>query len=78
VKVFDKVLGKKRIKCFKKIKTRGEKVTGIRSRYKPLLLFQGEMPCISSQAVVVHSFIPSTQEAEAGGFLSSRPAWSTE
>jgi hypothetical protein len=28
--------------------------------------------------VVAHSFNPSTQEAEAGGFLSSRPAWSTE
>jgi hypothetical protein len=28
--------------------------------------------------VVVHAFNPSTQEAEAGGFLSSRPAWSTE
>ena len=28
--------------------------------------------------VVVHSFNPSTWEAEAGGFLSSRPAWSTE
>jgi major histocompatibility complex class I len=24
--------------------------------------------------VVVHTFDPSTQEAEAGGFLSSRPA----
>jgi hypothetical protein len=31
-----------------------------------------------SQAVVVHAFSPSTWEAEAGGFLSSRPAWSTE
>jgi hypothetical protein len=31
-----------------------------------------------SQAVVAHSFNPSTWEAEAGGFLSSRPAWSTE
>jgi hypothetical protein len=30
------------------------------------------------QAVVVNAFNPSTQEAEAGGFLSSRPAWSTE
>ena len=30
------------------------------------------------QAVVTHVFNPSTQEAEAGGFLSSRPAWSTE
>jgi hypothetical protein len=28
--------------------------------------------------VVVHTFNPSTQEAEAGGFLSSRPAWSTK
>jgi hypothetical protein len=25
-----------------------------------------------------HAFYPSTWEAEAGGFLSSRPAWSTE
>jgi hypothetical protein len=28
--------------------------------------------------VVTHAFNPSTQEAEAGGFLSSRPAWSTK
>jgi hypothetical protein len=27
---------------------------------------------------VAHSFNPSTREAEAGGFLSSRPAWSTK
>jgi hypothetical protein len=26
------------------------------------------------QGVVAHTFNPSTQEAEAGGFLSSRPA----
>jgi hypothetical protein len=32
----------------------------------------------SGRAVVVHAFNPSTWEAEAGGFLSSRPAWSTE
>jgi hypothetical protein len=31
-----------------------------------------------SWAVVAHAFNPSTWEAEAGGFLSSRPAWSTE
>jgi hypothetical protein len=28
--------------------------------------------------VVAHAFNPSTREAEAGRFLSSRPAWSTE
>jgi hypothetical protein len=28
--------------------------------------------------VAAHTFNPSTREAEAGGFLSSRPAWSTE
>jgi hypothetical protein len=32
----------------------------------------------SNRAVVAHAFNPSTWEAEAGGFLSSRPAWSTE
>jgi hypothetical protein len=31
-----------------------------------------------SQVVVVHTFNPSTREAEAGGFLSSRSAWSTK
>jgi hypothetical protein len=33
---------------------------------------------IKSQAVVAHAFNPITWEAEAGRFLSSRPAWSTE
>ena len=32
----------------------------------------------TNQAVVVHTFNPSPWEAEAGRFLSSRPAWSTE
>jgi hypothetical protein len=31
-----------------------------------------------NQAVVAHAFNPSTWEAEASRFLSSRPAWSTE
>jgi hypothetical protein len=33
---------------------------------------------VPSWAVVAHAFNPSTQEAEAGRFLSSRPAWSAE
>jgi hypothetical protein len=28
--------------------------------------------------MVAHAFNPSTQEAETGGFLSSRTAWSTK
>jgi hypothetical protein len=28
--------------------------------------------------MVAQAFNPSTREAEAGGFLSSRPAWSIE
>jgi hypothetical protein len=33
---------------------------------------------ILETGVVVHAFNPSTQEAEAGGFLISGPAWSTK
>jgi hypothetical protein len=33
---------------------------------------------VCTRPVVAHAFNPSTQEAEAGGFLSSRPAWSTK
>jgi hypothetical protein len=33
---------------------------------------------ICEPGVVVHAFNPSTREAEAGRFLSSRPAWSTK
>jgi hypothetical protein len=32
----------------------------------------------SEPGVVAHTFNPSTWEAEAGGFLSSRPLWATE
>jgi hypothetical protein len=42
--------------------------------YQLFVLFKIYPP----QEVVAHAFNPSTREAEAGGFLSSRPAWSTE
>jgi hypothetical protein len=32
----------------------------------------------SMPGVVAHAFNPSTWEAEAGGFLSSRPVWPTK
>ena len=34
--------------------------------------------CPAQLGVVAHAFNPSTPEAEAGGFLGSRPAWSTK
>jgi hypothetical protein len=41
-----------------------------------------EKPCLKKNkkqlGVVVHAFNPSTWEAEAGRFLSSRPAWTTK
>jgi hypothetical protein len=43
--------------------------------FKHLILFMNSSAC---WAVVAHAFNPNTREAEAGGFLSSRPAWSTE
>ena len=33
---------------------------------------------LNQPGMVAHTFNLSTQEAEAGGFLSLRPAWSTE
>jgi hypothetical protein len=37
-----------------------------------------EKETMTLPGVVAHAFNPSTWEAEAGGFLSSRPVWSTE
>jgi hypothetical protein len=44
----------------------------------PQLVFGWSIKNQWGQAVVAHAFNPNTWEAEAGGFLSSRPAWSTE
>ena len=43
--------------------------------------YLGKVGCLETPllpGVVAHAFNPSSWEAEAGGFLSSRPAWSTE
>jgi hypothetical protein len=39
---------------------------------------QKENKTNNKPGMVVHAFNPSTWEAEAGRFLSLRPAWSTE
>ena len=50
---------------------------GVRGEYDQKYL--GCMFKISREpGVVAHAFSPSTWEAEADGFLSSRPAWSTK
>jgi hypothetical protein len=48
--------------------------------YRPEVRFR--MQCVSiiyiKLGMVAQAFNPSTREAEAGKFLSSRPAWSTK
>jgi major histocompatibility complex class I len=51
---------------------------GQKSQGKDALLVKVLRKTEMKPGVVAHAFNPSTQEAEAGGFLSSRPAWSTE
>jgi hypothetical protein len=50
-----------------------EEVAG-EKEFKRIVLHESE----HKPGVVAHAFNPSTREAEAGGFLSSRPAWSTK
>jgi hypothetical protein len=45
---------------------------------KPILEKKSIIIKIKGWAMVAHTFNPSTWEAEAGGFLSLRLAWSTE
>jgi hypothetical protein len=41
-------------------------------------LFEAFFKKSLESGVVAHAFNPGTREAEADGFLSSRPAWSTK
>jgi hypothetical protein len=43
-----------------------------------ILMSRKEISQKQGRALVAHAFNISTWEAEAGGFLSSRTAWSTE
>jgi hypothetical protein len=52
-----------------------EQVPGQSGLYREIMSLKKQN---KSRAVVAHPFNPSTWEAEAGGFLSLRPAWSTE
>jgi hypothetical protein len=39
---------------------------------------KNDQTMMTQPGMVAHAFNPSTWEAEAGGFLSLRPAWSTK
>jgi hypothetical protein len=45
---------------------------------RPLIYINKSLKNKIKPGVVAHAFNPSTWEAEAGGFLSLRPAWSTK
>ena len=47
----------------------------LRHRFTPIKVIK---LVYNGQAVVVHTFNLSTQEAESGGSVSLKPAWSTE
>jgi hypothetical protein len=53
--------------------SRMEQPLGLRNQHRKWLIRKRQR-----LGMVVHTFNPSTWEAEAGRFLSSRPAWSTK
>jgi hypothetical protein len=76
---------KKRISVHDFQKAIYKRMKALNSNFILLNLWLEEITCYLklkcnnlSGAVVVHAFNPSSWEAETDGFLSSRPAWSTE
>jgi hypothetical protein len=53
-------------------------LAGEENNSQPSTKWGGLLKGLKCWAVLAYTFNTSTQEAEAGGFLSSRPAWSTE
>jgi hypothetical protein len=88
----DKML--KNNRTFNSVVLKSMRIKSTSSRKKPkenipiisVLSKESHPPMLSHSAqkftarlgVLAHTFNPSSQEAEAGGFLSSRPVWSTE
>jgi hypothetical protein len=65
--------------CSKKLKPETGEVERKQQSIKMMLETGSPIKKLSCWlGVVTHAFNPSNREAEAGEFLSSRPAWSTE
>jgi hypothetical protein len=66
------------------IHTTQSKIHFQKAKLKKICMYFMELICNKIKnlnvepGVVAHTFNPSTREAEAGGFLSSRPTWSTK
>jgi hypothetical protein len=65
---------------FKQIKVKSKKSQFYKKKYEFAEYTQSIQSKIIpvQQGVVAHAFNPRTREAEAGRFLSLRPAWSTK
>jgi hypothetical protein len=63
---------------YRRLKSKGKLRQCLKGKDIPLGNYFDDKNVFVELGVVAHAFNPSTREVEAGGFLSSRPAWSTE